>query len=218
MVWVPKRFQNGNLGNTGNSTLYTAPAGKRAIVTDWNVSVNATLSMSLYLAGFTTGNGGQFAANRTFTEATTTRFQGFYVLEAGDALVATPSALPGNAWQHVVGVEGDASDLYTGGTPFRALHTATHNGDTVMYTVPAGKTAVIKTMFATNVNNVAPGTAAIRIGAAPVYPFYGPLGAVNGPDACQQLDGTWIATAGETVTVNGQTTGITAFYLSGVLF
>lgn len=202
-MYLPKRFFAGSLGADGNNTLYTVPAGKRVIVTHWEVTPTSTISgFDFYTAPFVIAHGGCLGHNVDPPEGGVYQAKGFYVSYAGEHLLYTvKNSEFGAAWQNVHGLEGDASDLFEGGEPIRIIHKATTNSEVNAYTVPAGKTLILKTLVMVNISGIA-GKAAARIGAAPITGWFHPLGPSGSQENSVQLDGPWIAYAGEAVTFN----------------
>lgn len=220
MAYRPVRIHNGNVPtDNATATLYTVPAGETLVVTNISVaSANGEIGpFSLYLGqnDSTGGHGGLVHHNSGLAVSDQLLFHGLYVVNAGDVvnLSSTTGAL--NTYVQATGVVGTGT--FEGGTPWRLSQNVVATGDTIGYTVPAGRTLVIKTMVITNPGGTS--TAAVRIGSTPVMPYYASY--VTGQSL--QVDGSFVANAGENILLNIGTAAAVgqpgvSFYMSGVLY
>ncbi len=120
---------------SGDTTIYTCPTGRRAIVCtrmNYNASVGSITHSRWIKIGST-----KFRASNNLTLANGTGLGAnfFTMLEAGDQYVVTTTAAGLNAWHAIF--EFDATSHITQG---RVMGMAT--GANVIYTCPAGKQAI----------------------------------------------------------------------------
>lgn len=134
---------------TGDTDLYTVPAGRKALVERFARTYNPSVgNITTYRELKVSGTYYRLESNATLTTLTggTPNFQSDIVLNAGESLsvnAATTSGLNfrGGAW------EFDASDTRLATSRILALV----SGDNTLYTVPAGKTAWV--IFASTTGN-----------------------------------------------------------------
>lgn len=220
MSYAATRIYNANVPTANaTNTLYTVPTGQTLILT--NISIAAANgdigAFNLYLGDNdgTGGWGGLVNYDSGLAQYEQRIFHGMYVVNAGGLInhYATTGNL--NTWIQATGLLGTGT--FEGGTPWKLSQNVVATGDIVAYTVPTGRTLIIKTMVVAN-----PGvlnTAAVRIAGAPVAPYF----ATYTTGQMRQVDGSFIANAGDNITLNITTApavgspGVT-FYLNGVLY
>lgn len=199
----------------GNNTVVTVQTGQTLVLTDLTLASTTTISnYSLYLAGYTIGSGGQIAASQSMTGGTSRKFRGFYVLAAGDAIVYQAATATEAAYAYIYqsGMIGSGT-LPDGGTPMRWLANTGNTTRTVAYTVPAGRTLVIKTIVISNPLSAANAGSVLTSD----FPIIGYLEPVNGY-ATVQFDGSWVLGAGQTLQTQQGAAATLSFSIFGVLY
>lgn len=220
MAYRPIRVYSGNIGaDNTTTTLYTVPAGETLLITSMSLAAaNGDVGgTDIYLGDNDSvgGWGGCVSYNNALVATDQRIWHGFYVVNAGGAINTYVRAGSLNAWFHINGVVGTGT--LDGGTPWRHSQNVTATGDTILATVPAGRTLVIKSAVIANPGAL--NTAALRIGSAPIAPYFSSYAAGE----VFQLDGSYIAAAGENILANVGTPAAAgspgvSFYLSGVLY
>lgn len=209
MAYVPTRFFNGTPASTGDQVLYTVPAGKKAVVVDWTVTPTADIAtVHLYIAG-----GTPVYFSKPMTNGKAYYFRGFYVLGAGDTLICN-STTPGNTWQTIHGFIGDTADTMAGGVPTRFFTVSpTASGITTAYTVPTGKTAIVKTSIQTNYSG---GNAVVTVRPNNASHLHG-YNVLLSSKETRQYDMAQILYAGDFLSVDQSVGSTTNFNAHGLL-
>jgi len=183
MAFIPTTFYSGVVGTaSGDTALYTVPAGKTAIVYNWIFSPsNGDASAYLYLGGSSVGIlcynrlPGPYNYSGMYIGNTSTNFKGFYVVHAGESILAGGDQR--NGWQTVQGVLCNDTDTVGGLKPKR-LGTRAPNGDgsgssVNIYSAGAGG-AVINTLLVSNYSG-SQANYGVRLAACPIVPWYGEI-------------------------------------------
>lgn len=124
---------------TGDTTLYTAPASKRALVFGYNVYNTSGGNITWSLNASISGTKYRLTPDATTTTGAATDDSNtpFFVLEPAELLVITTATNSGlNAWARII--EYDSSVNL-----FSARKLAPANGDNTVYTVTAAKTGLV---------------------------------------------------------------------------
>lgn len=192
MAFIPTTFYTGDPNtSSGDTNLYTVPTGKTAIVTHWILSPTTNITPYLYLGGSSLGilayNQIEGKPSPPALANTTTHFRGFYVVHAGESIQAGGNQIGG--WQSVHGILCNATDTMGGRRPKRLGTVAPNDtGATYplianVYTVPSGKSAILKTYLVSNYS-----------GSYPQYGF-----TINGFFSTEQ---NWVLDPGRTRQTN----------------
>ena len=157
-----------NVTGTGNTDLYTVPAGRRAFFSNiyvYNTGSTSTISPQIKIAGsyYILGTSASLNSGTPAQKAPTS----LYVAEAGESLAIASSAQPINVWAGVV--EFDNSSALMSSKIMTFI-----NGDNTVYTVSAGKTALLPGFIADQTGtsmlgyiNTSGGTRAIKWNIVP---------------------------------------------------
>lgn len=121
----------------GRVDVYTCPAGKKAMILHSTVCNTTGGSITQYSEIYIGGTYYKVRQSTSITNNSTTGFSGFtFVLEAGMKYALNCSATGINFWTRIVEFDDD--------TPIKTAYlTALTNGNSTMYTCPAGKVALI---------------------------------------------------------------------------
>jgi hypothetical protein len=133
-------FRSTNKGNiaSGDVDLYTAPAGKRAIVFGAAVFNPTAGAINIFIETKIAGTYYRLfgAAQSVGINSTVNPSTVMIVLEPGDSYSINSAALGLNVFLKI-------SEYPSSQSPFSAKLTALTNGASTLYTVPAGKSAII---------------------------------------------------------------------------
>lgn len=224
MPYTPTRFFNGSLSgaNLTDTALYTVPTGQTAIVTNLSVvAANGDHASDVYLGGDTdsmSASGGWGSCLRqqlSLTNGEARYHQGFYVVGAGGRIQVYTRLNSTAGFYNVSGLVG--SGKFQGGDLWKRSLTITTTGETLLYSVPTGRTLILKTFTITEIAGTTGQSAAARIGGVPVTPWLSGSASSLNPFQTRQFDGSWIVAAGESLTVNIGVAGRANFTMSGVL-
>lgn len=213
MGFIDTKFYHGIAHTaTGDKILYTVPSGKVAIVTEWTSHTNSNSrnsTMFMY-----PGSGAVLAyGERVFSR---TSLQGFYVVPAGQSIQHGCNIYDSPIHSNVQGLLGDVGDTVGGGVPTKVYAGApATTAATSVYTVPTGKTLVLKNISVANLSG-ANATACVRIsGIHHITPY----GDVFGPNQARSYNMTAVINAGQVLSVESRSGASTVNYtMNGLLY
>jgi len=162
------------------------------------------------------GNSGHIEHNLTVQQTTGYSIKGFWVIHPGETIVFGDNDGTGqNAWQDISGLYGYTGDKIGGGEPIR-VYAGTPNvaGAQIVYTVPAGRTLVIKQM---DIVSLVPyqGAHCIRIHAVT---HLTPLYAQIPPYKAHHHNCSIVVKAGQQISVDTGGANSMNFLINGLLY
>lgn len=210
-------FVNGSINGAagGNSDIYTVPNGFVAIYRTIDVvSVSDSLAtvFDLYLNPLQPW--GAHVLTAPAGSVGNFHMEGFYVAPAGSIIRGVRGSLADSVWVTASGIL--VPDGKTSYAPWQISQNVQATGDVLAYTVPAGRTLILRQMTLSNQGG-ADVHAAVRIGGAPITPW------INGAPPWLKtltqahIDCYHVLPAGTQLLTNISAAGNVTFYMSGVL-
>lgn len=214
---TPTLFVNGSINGAAgaNSDIYTVPPGFVALYRTIDVVVTSDSLANLFdLYLNPTQPWGAHILTLPAGAVGDYHMEGFYVAPAGSIIRGVRGNVADSIWVTASGIL--IPDGKTSYAPWQVSQNVQAMGDVLAYTVPAGRTLILRQMTLSNQGG-ADVHAAVRIGGAPITPWIN--GAPPWLKALTQshIDCYHVLPAGTQLLTNISAAGNVTFYMSGVL-